>query len=134
MKLKFIYIRLTTWFFTWAALLALIGLSGTLGLTMTMLRTFLLYLLGVLAVFFILWLLASIFWKRIFEDYSVDERIKLIESNSARNGFLASFLALLATVALSSDKPIETGYLFLIFGFSLLVFIVSFVVYFYKQD
>jgi hypothetical protein len=134
MKLKFIYIRLTTWFFTWAALLALIGFSGKLGLTITMLGTFSLYLLGVLAAFFILWLLSSIFWKRSFEDYSVDERIKLIESNSARNGFLASFLALVATVALSSGKPIESGYFFLIFGFSLLVFIVSFIIYFYKKD
>jgi uncharacterized membrane protein len=98
---------------------------------------FLLNMAIIAAIFFVLWLILSLFWKKIFKDIDVDERIKTIESKSARNGYIAAFLGLTAgidPIFSSSGNASDTLLLFLIFAISLLTFIVSFIYFFHKES
>lgn len=134
--MKFIYIRLTV-LFTAFAVVTLADFSGNISINMAATGVFLLNLAATIAVFFILWLILSLFWNKIFKDVDIDERIKAIESKSARNGYMASFLGLFAAVepfhSFNINLPGSQA-LFLVLAFALVTFVVSYIYYFRRGD
>jgi len=134
--MKYIYIRMTS-LFTAFAVGVLADYYARIKMNWTGTSLFLLNMAIIAAIFFVLWLILSLFWKKIFKDIDVDERIKTIESKSARNGYIAAFLGLTAgidPIFSSSGNASDTLLLFLIFAISLLTFIVSFIYFFHKES
>jgi uncharacterized membrane protein len=134
--MRFTYIRLTI-LFTAFAVVILADYSGNVNINMAAMGVFLLNLAATIAAFFIVWLILSLFWNRLFKDIDIDERIKAIESKSARNGYMAAFLGLFSVVEpfhsfnthLSGSQA-----LFLVLAFALLTFVVSYIYYFRRGD
>ena len=134
--MKYIYIRMTS-LFTAFAVGVLADYYARIKMNWTGTSLFLLNMAIIAAIFFVLWLILSLFRKKIFKDIDVDERIKTIESKSARNGYIAAFLGLTAgidPIFSSSGNASDTLLLFLIFAISLLTFIVSFIYFFHKES
>jgi uncharacterized membrane protein len=134
--MKYIYIRMTS-LFTAFAVGVLADYYARIKMNWTGTSLFLLNLAIIAAIFFVLWLILSLFWRKIFKDIDVDERIKTIESKSARNGYIAAFLGLTAgidPIFSSSRNSSDSLLLFLIFAISLLTFIVSFIYFFHKES
>jgi|GEM_PF-2914253 hypothetical protein len=134
--MKYIYIRMTS-LFTAFAVGMLADYYTRINMNWTGTYLFLLNLVIIAAICLVLWLILSLFWKKIFKDIDVDERIKTIESKSARNGYIAAFLGLSAgidPIYSSSRNASDSLLLFLIFALSVLTFIVSFIYFFHKES
>ena len=134
--MKYIYIRMTS-LFTAFAVGVLADYYARIKMNWTGTSLFLLNLAIIAAIFFVLWLILSLFWRKIFKDIDVDEGLRQLRVKAPETVISRAFLGLTAgidPIFSSSRNSSDSLLLFLIFAISLLTFIVSLIYFFHKES